>query len=180
MAKKYIKDDIIQPFHGDSEITSRASTDAAYQSELLQTSSIRIEPTSGKAATTYERRVFRLLQGKLLHGKRSVWNANAGNGVVKGNLTDVELGNEVQEPKGHGQNRWQDVEFGPRKPPLMDVVVYLYFYLSDAPYWEMSHSSMATSPERMMQEVWDRYSPKPGGEYGGIAARMADKVSRPE
>lgn len=50
----------------------------------------------------------------------------------------MELGNEVQEPKGHGQNRWQDGEFGPRKPPLMDVVVYLYFYLSDAPYWEMS------------------------------------------
>lgn len=58
--KKYIEDDIILPFHGDSEITSRAPTDAAYQSELLQTSSIRIETTSGKAATTYERRVFQL------------------------------------------------------------------------------------------------------------------------
>lgn len=93
--------DIVCPAHGFSKILSRTPTNAAYQSEYLQTSTLYEDPGltfSYKHDPWIENRVFRVQNGEW-----SVWIANK-DGAVMGKLTDLKMGGKLRRRRAWAED----------------------------------------------------------------------------
>ncbi|CAF9935917.1 hypothetical protein IMSHALPRED_010391 [Imshaugia aleurites] len=126
----YTSADLTQPSYGFSEIRSRAPTDPAYQSELLQACVFYLE-------VTQTRDVFRQTEARVFRrrdGEWSLWSAD-GSGVATEKITDLALGREMYA--GCAQLRavpqpWRDEN-------VENIYLGMEFHAGEGPYWTLYH-----------------------------------------
>lgn len=150
------------PSHGVSELTSRAPTDATYEAEILQTSTIELKTKSGKEATRTEQRVFRLRQ----NGDWSVWNTD-GDGVVTEKFTALTLKGEIEEDEPRNGERYQNAVLKGDKQPCMvgeeghekwEQDIELQFTMGREPYWVMIHELYPDDEWKMsFPDMWKMF-----------------------
>lgn len=130
---------------GIAEVTSCASADPLYQTELLQTSDFYIVTKTGDVALMAEARVFRFLNGEW-----SLWDTD-GYGTVTKKITNLELAPDISPSYA---------ELKAVERPWVDgkgenVYLGLKFYPSEEPWWTMHHS-IKQGKEVTVQGTWYR------------------------
>ena len=130
---------------GDSEIIPRTTMDAAYEEELLQTSTFSVVAEETEKT---EKRVFRLKNGDW-----SFWAADR-NGTVTKKLADLKLGPEVAPPSVG--NQMATLEASTRG----EVFMKLDFCIGPKAWWSMRHQAKNEGGETM--EQFDFYIPGRG------------------
>ena len=128
---KYTQGDIKCPIKGKCEITSRASPNPAYQSELLWSFRYWLVTKNGDIMMGDEDFVFRLQDGEL-----SLWY-KYGDGTVTERMTKLMLEHELYPHHAKmrsAEHPWEDDD-----DDGMSKYLGLNFDIGESPYWMTYH-----------------------------------------
>ena len=134
----YLPHQLINPSHGSSEITTRQTTDTAYERELLFTSTFFLQTVDGhKISLTYAI-VLRMKESRV-----SVWHTNPDNGhTIHTKLTDVDATSLTsrRELDSHSQLQasWLSSEF-PWRTLKGEEYLSFQFYIGYLNHFQVDH-----------------------------------------
>ena len=148
--------------YGKCTITSQASTDPEYQSELLQESEFQYVTRSLDVAEEAEQRVFRLQNGEW-----SYWSTNR-HGTATKKITDLVLINDT------GALRFRAKQQGFLDRSGVNKHLGFTFYVGDNPFWMMHHHVQWPDGHETMQGT--TYSKKAEHRQQGWVEWLAEGV----